>query len=97
MPSRIASVMPDMSALGDSGAWGGVVVLAMSLPIGVGLAWVLQRRSSARLEATRQRHDRLIQAAVVGAASPSDTPTGARANTRASWRKRVVAAGRGRR
>ncbi|MBT3269578.1 hypothetical protein HN371_20705 [Candidatus Poribacteria bacterium] len=95
MPNAIASVVPDLARLSESGAFGGIVVLALSAPLGILGAWALQRRSAARREATRQRHERLMRAAIVGAGANAGDEA-ARLNTRASWRRRVTAAGRGR-
>ena len=92
MPNAITTILPDMAGLAESGAWGGIVILVLSLPVGVAGAWFMQRRSSARQQATRQRHARLTQAATVGGSASQ----GVQARKRASWRRRVTAAGRAR-
>jgi hypothetical protein len=95
MPDAITTAVPALARLSESGAFGGVVALALSAPLGALGAWVLQRRSEARREATRQRHARLMQATIVGGASSAgDEAT--RRHIRATWRRRVTAAGKAR-
>ncbi len=97
MPDTLASLLPDIPALSDSGAWGGVVVLAASTPIATLWARVLSRRSAARQRATRRRHAQLHQtAAITDAGGVSETATAAQRRTRARWRRRVTAANRAR-
>jgi hypothetical protein len=97
MPHTAASLLPDMSGLSDSGAWGGIVILAASTPIAAAWAWLLLRRSAVRQEATRRRHAQLLETAILQDAAPvSQTTEATRRRARAKWRQRITAANKGR-